>query len=420
MMQQTSNQTGTALVSIARKGVFDRQRRLWGYELFCVGNTGETPSGVPAAADVPVTVAATAGVALQRLLTREKRFLVGLSEKNILDDQAYVLPPDHTTVFVGEETYRKGGVAARVAQLRADGFPVAVPDFTGAADCADLYGLADIIGVAVGDRPHGELAQALAAVRGHGAAPLACLVPDVERFAACHELGFELFQGAFSKVAEIVPLKKVSSSQVVRFNLLKAIETEEPDLAALAGKIQTDAAISFRLLTHLNSASFGLAHKVKSIPHAISLLGWRQIRNWLRVVLLSDVDQGDENSELLLLAAQRARFLELVARRTSFWGFDPESLHLLGLFSLLDAMIGVPMTEIVAFLPLDRGLKAALCGEPDSEYLPLITLAQTLEEARWPEAEAAIGRLNLDAAATRAAFQEAVVWAGELTAMVAQ
>lgn len=415
MTRQDTMQTEPAVVSVARKGVFDHQRRLWGYELFCVGNTDGTPSGLPSAGDVPVRVAASSGVTLQQILGREKRVLINLSEKNILDDQAYALPPAITTVSVAEQTFRKPGVAARVKQLKADGFPVAVPVFTGALDCGELYRLADIIGITVQDRPRSELEPLLAAVRGHGAATMACQVPDTDRFGLCRDLGFDLYSGAFSKVPEIVPLRKVSSSQVVRFNLLQLLEAKDPDTKELAEKIQSDAAISFRLLTYLNSASFGLKQKVKSISHAISLLGWRQVSNWLRVVLLSDINEGDENSDLLWAAAQRAKFLELVARKYSFWGFDPESMHLLGLFSLLDAMIGVPMPEIVGFLPLDAGLKSALCGDADSEYLPLVTLAQKLEEARWEEADAAINRLNLDRVGTMAAFQEAVTWADELT-----
>lgn len=415
MTQHTTTITGPVSVAVARRAVFDPKRRLWGYELFCVGNSGESLTGVPADRDVPVGVAASTGVGLQQIIARDKRVLVSLTEKNIVDEEVYALPPTSTIVLVSEQTYTKPGVAARLEQLKADDFPVAVPVFTGAAECGSLYAMADIIGITVQDRPRDELAAAVAAVRNHQATPMACLVPDLERFTVCRDLGFELFQGPFSKEPEIVRLRKVSSNQVVRFNLLKMISSEAPDMRELVDKIQSDAAISFRLLTYLNSAAFGFSHRVKSIPHAISMLGWRQMRNWLRVVLLSDVNQDADSSELLRLAAQRARFLELLAQRYSFWGFDPESMHLLGLFSLLDAMTGVPMAEIVTFLPLDSGMKSALRGESNSEYLPLITLARDLEEARWTEAQDAIRRLNLDNLGVRAAFQESVAWAEELT-----
>ena len=181
--------------------------------------------------------------------------------------------------------------------------------------------------------------------------------------------------------------------------------------------IQTDVSISFRLLAFLNSSAFGLPQKIKSIRQAILLLGWQKIKNWLRVVLLSDMNQSMDISELVLLSAQRGRFLELVAREHDFWGFDPNSLNLLGIFSLLDALLGIPMTEIVEYLPLEDKLKAALCREPNNEYLPLLHLSGYFEEARWAEAEKMIQQLNLDAGKVKSAFQASVNWADELAVL---
>ena len=112
--------------------------------------------------------------------------------------------------------------------------------------------------------------------------------------------------------------------------------------------------------------------------------------------------------------AQRGRFLELVARDHDYWGFDPNSLNLLGIFSLLDALIGIPMEEITTHLPLDNKLKGALCQEQNNEYLPLLQLSSYFEEARWAEAEKMLQQLNLNKQKVRAAFHNATSWAGEL------
>jgi EAL and modified HD-GYP domain-containing signal transduction protein len=417
MSSHESSGTGQAAVAVARKAIFDQQRHLWGYELFCVGNTDESPTGIPVAGDVPVAVAAGTGIGLQQLVARQLRVMVALSEKSVLDDRVYALPPACTTVLVNESTFSGNGVAARLELLKADGFSVAVPGFTANPECARLYRQADIIGVTVRGRTPAELGALLAEIGHFGALPMAIDVPDSEGVVACRELGFRLFQGAFSKEPEIVRLRRVSSGQIARFNLLKLIGSDDPDLGDIATQIQSDATVSFRLLTYLNSASFSLANRVNSISQAISLLGWRRVRTWLRVVLLSDISQTAAQADLLRLASQRARFLEVIATRYAFWGFEPESMHLLGLFSLLDAMMGMPMQEVVGFLPLDSGLKAALCGEPDNEYLPLLHLAQDLEEGRWAEVDAAARRLNLDAVGVRGAFLDAATVAGDLDVM---
>ena len=138
-----------------------------------------------------------------------------------------------------------------------------------------------------------------------------------------------------------------------------------------------------------------------------------KLKNWLRVVLLNDMSEATAAPDLLQLSAQRGKFLELVSQRHDFWGFDPESLHLLGLFSLLDA----PMDEIVTFLPIENKLKDALRRDANNEYLPLIQLAQCVEENRWEDAGVMMKRLNLNPEKVTAAFREAVEWADQLTAV---
>jgi EAL and modified HD-GYP domain-containing signal transduction protein len=133
------------------------------------------------------------------------------------------------------------------------------------------------------------------------------------------------------------------------------------------------------------------------------------------VVLLTDISQSKNAQELVLLSAQRGMFLERLARDHDFWGFNPESLHLLGIFSLLDALLGLPMSEAIQYLPLENKMKAALRRESNNEFLPLLNLAQCLEEARWEDADAMILQLNLSSKKTMAAFQDSVHWATQIS-----
>ena len=261
------------------------------------------------------------------------------------------------------------------------------------------------------------MATLLATIHDVDARLLARRVDDAAGFAMGREAGVTLFEGAFFKQPDTITVHKMTSSAVSRLKLLHRIEQPDPDIDALAETIQSDAAISFRLLTYLNSAAFGFSQKIKSIHHAIRLLGWLKLKNWLRVVLLNDMSEAAAAPDLLQLSAQRGKFLELVSQRHDFWGFDPESLHLLGLFSLLDTMLGTPMDEIVTFLPIENKLKDALHRDANNEYLPLVQLAQCVEENRWEDADVMMKRLNLNREKVTAAFREAVEWADQLTVM---
>jgi len=404
-------------VSIARQPVFDAQRRLWGYELFCVGGGGHPGFALPENESVALNVASGAYIGLQQILDRGRKVLVGFNQKSILDHLPYALPPVLAVVKVREELGLQPSVAPLLDRLKSDGYLIAVAGFSADPAGDPLYRLADIFSLEVAGRGRAELAALLDQARPYGAQTMAQRVEDLSGFELCRGAGFSLFHGPFFKTPEKITVRKLSSGEVSRFKLLGIIEKDEPDLDRLAEIIQADVSISFRLLAYLNSAAFGFPQKIRSIHQAISLLGWRKMKNWLRVVLLTDMSQRHDAPELVFLSAQRGRFLELIGREHDFWGFDPDSLHLLGIFSLLEAMLGLPMTEVVTYLPLEAKLKAALCREPNNEYLPLLDLARHLEEASWADSERTIQRLNLDPAKVRAAFQASVDWAGESAAL---
>jgi EAL and modified HD-GYP domain-containing signal transduction protein len=111
---------------------------------------------------------------------------------------------------------------------------------------------------------------------------------------------------------------------------------------------------------------------------------------------------------VLFRSLQRARFLELVATRYDYWDFDPGSLFLLGLFSLLDAILGISMDKITAHLPLDEKLKAALRREAKSEYQPLLDLQECLEDADWERLADLTRKLGLEMEVVKACHNEAL------------
>ncbi len=147
------------------------------------------------------------------------------------------------------------------------------------------------------------------------------------------------------------------------------------------------------------------------------MLGWSNLRNWLRIVLLAEVAESEHASELVFLSAQRGKFLEQVSLDHDFWGFEPDSLFLLGMFSLLDAMLNQKMAEIVKYLPLADKLKEALCLEDNNEYVPLLKLAQCLEEAKFGESDTMINRLSLDTVKVKQAYYGSIEWANRLSEM---
>ncbi len=401
--------SGAAPFFFTKQALFDVKRKLWGYE---IQSGAEACAALACFADpqhVAGSLASSSYMGVQHAVERGKKVVAPFDENGILSKAPYALPPQHGVVKAVGPVGRPEAVLAAARQLRADGYALALSAGSG---MADTPGLADLAGVWCFDAGSGaDPRDFLDRAMGRKVVLLASRVQGLEQFEALKAAGFTLFQGPFFKEPEIVADRKLTSHQLSRFNLLRLVEEEDPDMDALAAAISGDVSVSFRLLSYLNSAAFGFPQKIQSIRQAILVLGSNKMRNWLRAVLLADMAQhGDLPRELAELSLERARFLEQVGTRYDFWDFNPGSLFLLGLFSLLDAILGLPMATVTEHLPLEEKLKAALRRETQSEYQPLLDLIACIEDADWQRLGEMTRQLGFDQEVVKACASEAMAW----------
>jgi EAL and modified HD-GYP domain-containing signal transduction protein len=392
-----------------KQALFDVKRKLWGYEIQGGSDASAETACFADQEQILGSLASSSYMGVQHAVERGKKVVAPFDEKGLLTKAPYALPPAHGVVKVVGAASRPGEVLAAARQLRADGYSLALDSGQGIADVPGLAELADVLcfDAGGGADPRNFLDRA----KGRKVALLAARVQGLEQFEALKAAGFTLFQGPFFKEPEVIAERKLTSHQMSRFNLLRLIEAEDPDVDALAEAISADVSVSFRLLSYLNSAAFGFPQKIQSIRQAIMILGSVKIRNWLRAVLLADMSQhGDLPRELAELSLQRARFLEQVATRYDFWDFNPGSLFLLGLFSLLDAILGMPMAKVTEHLPLEEKLKSALRRESQNEYQPLLDLVACIEDADWERLADLTRKLGFDLEAVKACASESMAW----------
>ncbi|WP_243544752.1 EAL and HDOD domain-containing protein [Pseudodesulfovibrio tunisiensis] len=221
---------------------------------------------------------------------------------------------------------------------------------------------------------------------------------------------FPVFHGYYYK--EPVPRadRTITSAEITRLKLFEIIERQEPDFDALAKAVETDVSISYRLLNFLNSAHFSFAANITSIRQAVVLAGWNPIRNWLRLIILTDMAPSRKNQELTLLSAVRAKLFESSAMNYGHAVDEADKLFMLGLFSLLDAMLDMDMAAIVEHLPIDDQCKQALCRKRN-EYSTWLDLASAIENSEWPLMNEAAGRLGISPGAVAVSYQQAFSWA---------
>lgn len=407
-MTETSEPVPTP-VTFARLPIFDAGKNLWGYELAYPWVPGK--EGGSGKKEITAELVSGTALALEQTLDREKRIVVGFSQKNILENLPHALPPERTVVKLKGSEVLPGAVIQALKKLKKEGYTIVAGWNEDHETQGTALEQADIIRLDISAMVLPQLVQVCRKADSRGAVILADNVNNQTRFDICAQAGVCFFKGSFFKQPEDVSVKKILAGTVSRFKLLEAIEHKDPDFDHLAEIIQADVAVSFRLLSYLNSASFGFRRKIDSIRDAITLLGWSKLKNWLRVILLANVSESPHSRELIFLSAQRGKFLEQVGMDHDFWGFDPDSLFLLGMFSLLDALLNQPMVEIIRYLPLADKLKGALCLEPNNEYVPLLELARYYEEARFDRTEAMISQLGLTPVKVNMAYFGAIDWA---------
>ncbi len=187
---------------------------------------------------------------------------------------------------------------------------------------------------------------------------LAEKVETREEFFSARKGGFLYFQGYFFRQPEVVTTHEVPANRIHYVKMLTAVSKEELDHREIEELIKSEASLCYRLLRYMNSASFGFSNEIHSVKHALSLLGEREVRRWVRLVATLAAGSG-KSSELVSSALVRGRFCELLSSKIQHDGSD---LFLLGLLSLMDAILETPMADLLANVPVDQDTKMVLFG----------------------------------------------------------
>ena len=151
---------------------------------------------------------------------------------------------------------------------------------------------------------------------------------------------------------------EISGNRLNYVRMLQVVSKPELEPREIENAIKGEASLCYRLLRYMNSAAFGFANEIHSVRHALSILGEREVRRWVRLVVTLSAGQN-KSSELVLSALVRARFCELLSPKIKHGDSD---LFLLGLLSLMDSILEIPMADVLDSVPIDQETKAVLLG----------------------------------------------------------
>jgi c-di-GMP-related signal transduction protein len=205
------------------------------------------------------------------------------------------------------------------------------------------------------------------------------------------------------------PFKSMNPSQAVIVQLM-TLARQNANVRELENLLKHDAALSFRLFRYINSVGFGLGTEIQSLRHAVTLLGYSTLYRWLSL-LLATASTVRYAAVLMQTAMIRGRFVELLGAGVMTTN-ESEDLFVIGLFSMLDGLLGIPMNQVLEKVNLPEAVAEALLRR-EGMYGPFLMLAEACEDLNGDAAELA-DSLFLTAHQVNEAHLAAVAWAQEL------
>ncbi len=336
---EPTNRTLNEKIFLARQPIFDKNIQVFGYELlFRDSDTNAANVQDNDIATQNTLINALVEFGLNDLIGSYKGF-INLGPQHIFGDFPFTEYRDRLVLEILESIPIDASLVRAATKLKSLGYTIALDDVFVRPETELLFPIVDIVKVDLSLIPVDDLARQIAILRKYpNVKVLAEKVETQDTYKQCRDLGCEYFQGYFFARPKVVAGKRIPEGRVAVLRLIAELQNPNVSVAEIERLIKQDASLSYKLLKYINSAMTGVAQRISNVRQAITLLGLSRIR--VLATMLGMAHGNDKPHELLVSALVRARTCELVATRLRL--SEPSSLFVVGLFSLLDAMLDQP------------------------------------------------------------------------------
>lgn len=336
---------------------------------------------------------------------------IGCTRDILLENALLSLPAENAVAEIGCGVAPDEAVQEACRGLKKAGYKIALDDFAVNDPRQPLTRYADFIKVDTKKKMWDDIESIAHAHGGRNIGLVAEKVETWEDFDRTRKAGFHYFQGYFFYRPETMRTRVAAANQTMYLRLLQAVSRPELDWQEVEDLIKRDPAIYFRLMRYINSAVMGLRSEVRSITQAITLMGENELRRWCRMAGAFEMSKN-RPSDLMLSALVRGRLGELLASRFEHGETD---LFLVGLLSLMDAILEIPMSAVIDGLPLDQNAVDLLL-ENKGPLRPLYELIWSIERGAWGPVVRQCRQLGVSEEHIAGAYSNAMEWAQAIAA----
>jgi c-di-GMP-related signal transduction protein len=376
---------------IARQPILDTRLQVFAYELLFRG--GPQNSFQPFANAASSVIADSITLFDLDMLTGHARAFVNVDEMALRLGAPRLLPADRIVVEILETVRPTEEILGACRELRSAGYQLALDDFVDSEEIAPLVEFASFLKI---DFQMFDARTRQALARKYTDNNIGLLAEKVEtesEFREARELGFSYFQGYFFCKPSMVETREIPGNKTIQLQLLAAVAAPELRFDIIEKLLKQEPSLLYRLLRYLNSPILGLRSEVRSVRHALVVLGENEFRRWGSIFAIISMSAG-KSPELIRTALTRAFFCEEFSAAAGLREKD-SSLFLMGLLSITDALLDKPMREVLKSLPVIQEVKIALCGGTN-RVRDVYELVLALERAEWIRLSDIAARIGCD------------------------
>ncbi|MCH4891298.1 HDOD domain-containing protein [Acidaminobacter sp. JC074] len=393
-------------VHVARQPIFDKNMNVFAYELLYRSEHGfnDDKDGSQKTGEVVFNTLVNLG--LDNMLGGKKAF-INFTKDTIDDELPKMFSNEILVVEILEDVIPDETFLNQCKMLKDQGYVLALDDFDSSYSYEDVIGLVDIIKVDFLSTTVREREELVKKYSTYNVKFLAEKVETKDEFEEAISLGYDYFQGFFFSKPVLVSGNDFRVFNNTYLLLLSELNKEEPSYDELEQIVKKDFSITFKLLKLVNSAAFYSRNRITTIRHALTMLGFKELKKWFSLLMIRDVGD-DQPKELTRMSLIRAKMLEAMLKQTHLKSHASEGF-LIGLLSLADVILDRRMEEIITDIPLDDEIIKALFKE-EGLYTDLLIVVEHYEKGEWEEIKPLIDPFMLDFLDVSNYYLEAIDW----------
>jgi c-di-GMP-related signal transduction protein len=393
-----------------RQPVVTSSQEVFAYELLCGGTPAYAIELGLLLGESTETENLQASSALSNLSDGMTSF-VRFDRRQLESHQYKALPAEQFVIEIPETELPDRALTSVCREARRAGYRIALNDFVVEPRLQPMLDCIDLLKVdfpALTNDQHRQILKAAADYHFDTIADRTLTPADFDR---ARKLGYQFFQGNFYCQPDLRNLHRLATGQMQLLRVLQTVNHSEFQVEVIDQLIRQDVTLSVKLLRYLNSSAFGLRSKVSSIRQAVALLGHRPLQRWVTLLSVSELCQ-QKPMVLMNTSLIRAKLCEAIGERI-LNATDASECFLMGLLSLLDAVLDQPMADILSQLSLSQTIVGTLLGQ-SSTMSPVLELVQCMEDGDFRRIAALVYELQCEEAFVFEEYRKACSWAADV------